>query len=53
MELDLIYPELKTHPKMDHNDSKKFECQFTAVTIQKNNSIQGILYGFHPGGYTP
>ena len=39
MELDLIYPELKTHPKMHHNDSKKFECQFTAVTIQKNNSI--------------
>ena len=39
MELGLIYPELKTHPKMHHNDSKKFECQFTAVTIQKNNSI--------------
>ena len=39
MELDLIYPELKTHPKMHPNDSKKFECQFTAVTIQKNNSI--------------
>ena len=39
MELGLIYPELKTHPKMHHNDSKKFECQFTAVTIQNNNSI--------------
>ena len=39
MELGLIYPELETHPKMHKNDSKKFECQFTAVTIQKNNSI--------------
>ena len=39
MELGLIYPDLETHPKMHHNDSKKFECQFTAVTIQKNNSI--------------
>jgi phosphoribosylformylglycinamidine synthase len=39
MELGLIYPDFKTHPKMHHNDSKKFECQFTAVTIQKNNSI--------------
>ena len=39
MELGLIYPELEIHPKMHHNDSKKFECQFTAVSINKNNSI--------------
>ena len=24
---------------MDHNDSKKFECLFTSVEIQENNSI--------------
>ena len=39
MELGLIYPELEIHPKMHHNDSKKFECQFTAVSINKNNSV--------------
>ena len=39
MELGLIYPELEIHPKMHHNDSKKFECQFTAVSIKKNNSV--------------
>ena len=39
MELGLIYPELEIHPKMHHNDSKKFECQFTAVSIKINNSV--------------
>ena len=39
MELGLIYPELEIHPKMHHNDSKKFECQFTAVSIKTNNSV--------------
>ncbi len=39
MELGLIYPELEIHPKMHNNDSKKFECQFTAVSIKKNNSV--------------
>ena len=24
---------------MDHNDSGKFECVFTSVEIEKNNSI--------------
>ena len=40
MELDLIYPNLKDrHPKMEHNDSKKFECIFSTIDIQKTNSI--------------
>ena len=40
MELDLIYPNLKNkHPKMEHNDSKKFECVFSTIDIQNTNSI--------------
>ena len=39
MELDLIYPEADIHPKMGHNDSKKFECTFSSVEIQENNSV--------------
>ena len=39
MELGLLYPEMKKHPKMHHNDSKKFECQFTALSIKENNSV--------------
>ena len=39
IELGLLHTEHKEKPKMFHNDSKKFECIFTSVKIQKNNSI--------------
>ena len=39
MELDLINPEHEVHGKMTYNDSGKHESNFTAVKIQKNNSI--------------
>ena len=40
MELDLVYPDKKeNHPKMEHNDSNKFECVFSSIDIQKSNSI--------------
>ena len=39
IELNLINPLDKNKPKMTHNNSGKFECIFTAVKIQKSNSI--------------
>lgn len=39
IELGLINPEDAQKPSMLHNKSGKFECTFTSVTIQKNNSI--------------
>ena len=44
IELGLITPDHKTLPKMHHNDSGKFECQFTAVTIGTSSSVmmQGL-----------
>ncbi len=39
IELGLINPDHEQKPKMLHNDSHKFECVFTGVTIQKNHSI--------------
>jgi len=39
VELGLLHPEHEIKPKMDHNDSNKFECIFTSVEIQKNDSI--------------
>ncbi len=40
MELDLLYPNMKEmHPKMEHNDSNKFECTFSTIDIQNTNSI--------------
>ena len=39
VELGLLHPEHEIKPKMDHNDSNKFECIFTSVVIQKNDSI--------------
>ena len=51
MELNLIYPKLKDmHPKMEHNDSKKFECVFSTIEIKNTNSImlknlEGSLLG--------
>jgi phosphoribosylformylglycinamidine synthase len=39
IELGLLHPEDDEKPKMLHNDSHKFECQFTSVEIQNNNSV--------------
>jgi phosphoribosylformylglycinamidine synthase len=39
VELGLINPNHEEKPKMLHNDSGKFECNFTSVEIQDNNSI--------------
>lgn len=39
IELGLIHPTHKEKPKMLHNDSGKFECQFTSVEIVANNSV--------------
>ena len=39
MELGLITVDSKSKTFMDHNDSGKFECVFTSVEIEKNNSI--------------
>ena len=46
IELGLINPDHVEKPKMLHNDSKKFECNFTSVKIQENNSVMlGSLEG--------
>jgi len=39
IELGLITPKHLEKPKMLHNDSAKFECQFTSVEILENNSV--------------
>ena len=39
MELNLIHPELPLSPKMEHNDSGKFESAFLTVNIEKSGSI--------------
>ncbi len=39
MELGLLYPEWKDHPKMHHNGSGKFESTFINVTIPENDAI--------------
>jgi phosphoribosylformylglycinamidine synthase len=39
MELGLVYPEWKDHPKMHHNSSEKFESGFLNITIPENKSI--------------
>ena len=39
MELGLINPEDEEKPKMLHNKTEKFECVFSTVTIQENNSV--------------
>ncbi len=39
MELGLVYPEWKDHPRMNHNGSEKFESTFINVTIPDNNSV--------------
>tara|TARA_B100001173_G_scaffold312066_1_gene331505 strand:- start:1833 stop:4400 length:2568 start_codon:yes stop_codon:yes gene_type:complete len=44
VELGMITSEHKELPKMHLNDSGKFECQFTAVSIQPSSSVmmQGL-----------
>jgi len=39
IELGLLHKDHKEKPKMLHNDSGKFECHFTSVEIQNNNSV--------------
>ncbi|WP_418637538.1 phosphoribosylformylglycinamidine synthase, partial [Winogradskyella sp.] len=39
VELGLLNPEDEEKPKMLHNDTGKFECVFTSVKIQENNSV--------------
>ncbi len=39
VELGLINQNHEEKPKMLHNDSQKFECNFTSVEIQENNSV--------------
>ncbi|MFZ1809334.1 MAG: phosphoribosylformylglycinamidine synthase [Cyclobacteriaceae bacterium] len=39
MELGLVYPEWKDHPKMQHNGSMKYESNFINITIPKTNSV--------------
>ena len=39
IELGLITPKDAQKPKMMHNDSGKFECHFTGVTIQPSSAI--------------
>ena len=39
VELGLLTPEAAIKPKMLHNDSGKFECHFSAVTIQPSAAI--------------
>lgn len=37
--LGLLNPEHNEKPKMLHNNSQKFECQFTAVTIKESPAV--------------
>jgi phosphoribosylformylglycinamidine synthase len=39
MELNLIYPNHKEKPVMQHNDSRKFESGFVSVNVPENKSI--------------
>ncbi|WP_298247728.1 phosphoribosylformylglycinamidine synthase [uncultured Christiangramia sp.] len=39
VELGLINAEHEQKPKMLHNESQKFECNFTSVEIPPNNSV--------------
>ncbi|MBC9798433.1 phosphoribosylformylglycinamidine synthase [Sinomicrobium weinanense] len=50
VELGLINPGHEQKPKMLHNESRKFECTFSAVEIQPNNSVMlGSLAGTRLG----
>ena len=50
MELGLLYPEMDSHPKMQHNTSGKFESNFINIEIPENNSVMlGSLAGCRLG----
>jgi phosphoribosylformylglycinamidine synthase len=52
MELGLLYPEWKDHPKMHHNGSGRFECTFINMTIPNNESVMfGSLSGARLGAW--
>ncbi|GAB2772984.1 phosphoribosylformylglycinamidine synthase [Salinimicrobium soli] len=39
LELGLLHPDHDEKPKMLHNESHKFECNFTSVEIAENDSV--------------
>ena len=39
IELGLLHPDHEEKPKMLHNESHKFECNFTSMEIAENNSV--------------
>ncbi len=39
VELRLIYPDYKQHPRMSWNDSHKYECTFIGLDILENHSV--------------
>ena len=45
IELGLLHPDHEQKPKMDYNESNKFECVFTSVKISKNNSVMFNNFG--------
>ncbi|MGM9823511.1 MAG: phosphoribosylformylglycinamidine synthase, partial [Muribaculaceae bacterium] len=46
IELNLINPEYNSRPRMEHNNSHKFESDFLGVTIPENKSVMfGSLSG--------
>ena len=46
IELNLLNPEHSQRPRMEHNNSHKFESNFLGVTIPENNSVMfGSLAG--------
>jgi phosphoribosylformylglycinamidine synthase len=50
MELGLLYPDWKDHPKMHHNASGRFESSFLNVSIPENDSVMfGNLAGSRLG----
>lgn len=50
VELGLVYPNHSIQPKMEHNESGKFESAFLNVDILKNNSVMlGNMAGMKLG----
>jgi len=39
VELNLLHPEHEQHPRMEHNESGKFESAYLNVEIPENNSV--------------
>lgn len=50
MELGLVYPNHQEKPRMEHNDSHKFESSFLSIEIPKNESVMfSSLSGYKLG----